>query len=463
MGKYTKIVVLLIFGVGLSLVPTPEGLKPEAWDLFAIFITTIFAVITKSLGIFNASILALAVAILSGTLKPEVAYSGFSEGFILLIVVAFLVARGVIKSGLGKRIAYIVIKKIGKSTLGLGYATFITDCIIAPAFPSNTARSGVLYPIIESLAIGNGSRPDDGSAKKIGNYLMMNGIAGLSISSTLWFTAMAANPLGAEMAKKLGVDITFGSWFVASSVPSIVAIILLTWLLLKIVNPDIKHTPDAPKIAKKELDNMGPLSFKEKIMAGTFIFLVGSWALSSTFGIDKTAIAFLGLAILMIYEIFTIKDLKSDGSALSTFIWFSILFTLSSQLNSLGFMKYLGDHIATALSGFEWHIAYIILMISYILIHYFFVSQTAQMLALYGIYLQVGINLGVPKELLAYMLIFATNFFSPITPQGSSANIIFVGSGYLDTGELYKYGGLVVLINSVIYLTIGSAWLLMLY
>jgi DASS family divalent anion:Na+ symporter len=61
------------------------------------------------------------------------------------------------------------------------------------------------------------------------------------------------------------------------------------------------------------------------------------------------------------------------------------------------------------------------------------------------------------------MLIFATNFFSPITPQGSSANIIFVGSGYLDTGELYKYGGLVVLINSVIYLTIGSAWLLMLY
>ena len=136
---------------------------------------------------------------------------------------------------------------------------------------------------------------------------------------------------------------------------------------------------------------------------------------------------------------------------------------LSTQLSELGFMEYLGVNIAGFLTGASWQFAYLILMITYILSHYLFVSQTAHMLALYPIYLKVGVNLGVPVELLAYMLIFATNFFSPITPQGSSANIIFVGSDYLQTSEIYKYGGIITLLNSLIFLSVGTLWLMILY
>ena len=129
--------------------PVPNGLNPQAWQLFLVFMATILAVLTEVLPIFLAAVLALAVTVLTGLLTPQQAYSGFSQGFILLIAVAFLVARGVVKSGLGERIAYLLIARLGATTLGLGYALFVSDLLIAPAFPSNTARSGVLFPVVQ--------------------------------------------------------------------------------------------------------------------------------------------------------------------------------------------------------------------------------------------------------------------------------------------------------------------------
>ena len=457
-----RIAAMLVLGIVIWFIPPPTGLTTQAWHLFAIFITTIIAIILNVASIFNLAIAALAIAILTGTLTGEQGYSGFSKDFILLIVVAFLLARGAINSGLGERIAFLIIRRLGKSTLGLGYSMAITDAIIAPAFPSNTARSGVLYPITQAIAIGGGSRPDDGTERKLGNFLMMNGVAGLTISSALWLTAMAANPAGVGIAQEYGIDISFGSWFLASLVPSLVALIVVPYVLFKVVNPETKHTPEAPELANAQLEKMGKMSKKEWIMGITFILVVLAWGLSATFTIDKTAIAFLGLAVVMFTNIFTVDDLKKEGGVLEIWMWFSILYTLSTFLNEFGFMPWLGDNIASFMEGYSWPIVYVVLVVAYVLIHYFFVSQTAQVLALYGVFLSVGLAAGVPGALMAFMLLFASNFFAAITPQGSSANVIFAAPGYMSTQEMYKYGAVVTVVNTVIYLTVGSAWILLL-
>jgi len=134
---------------------------------------------------------------------------------------------------------------------------------------------------------------------------------------------------------------------------------------------------------------------------------------------------------------------------------------MSSELNRLGFMSYVGGGIASQLDGFSWPTVYVLLVCIYVLIHYLFVSQTAHMLALFGVFLQVGMQAGVPGELLALMLLFATNFNSVITPQGSSANVLFAGSGYLSASDIYKNGGIVTLVNTLIFLTIGTGWILL--
>jgi DASS family divalent anion:Na+ symporter len=152
-GGLIVAVALLVWFVA----PVPDGLTLQAWRLFLIFISTIAIVIADAMPIFVAAIGALAISILTAVLTPSQAFSGFSDGLILLIVVASLIARGVIRSGLGTRIAYLIITKLGKTTLGLGYSMVATDLLIAPAFPSNTARSGVLFPIVQSLALGSHS------------------------------------------------------------------------------------------------------------------------------------------------------------------------------------------------------------------------------------------------------------------------------------------------------------------
>jgi len=449
----------LLVGTAIWLSPVPGGLATEAWQLFAIFFATIFAVVSGAASILLAAIVALVVAVLSGVLPAEVAYGGFSQGFILLIVVAFLVGRGVVNSGLGARIGYILVSKFGHSSLGLAYSVIATDALIAPAFPSNTARSGVLFPIVYSLAESNGSHPWEESRHRLGAYLMMTTMTGLGLSSALWLTAMAANPLGVALAEQRGVTITFGSWLLASSLPTLSAMVIVPWLLYKVFTPGLTRTPEAPANAKLKLLELGRMSVKEWITLATFLCMVSGWALSSLLSLDPTAIAFGGLAVMILSGIFTLDDIKQSGDALETLIWFAILYTLSTQLDAMGFMAYVGELLGSFADGLNGAVTFVALLGIYVLVHYLFVSQTAHLLALFGIFLGLS-QPEVPVELMAMMLLLATNFFSVLTPQASSCNVIFVGSGYIEGREVYRYGALATLACFIIYLLIGTPWIL---
>ena len=441
--------------------PPPSELTAQAWRLFAIFAGSIFSVVVGALPILTASVFAVATAVLTGLLQPDDAYAGFANGTILLIVVAFLVAGAVVKSGLSTRAGYWMVSWFGKSTLGLSYSIFVLDAVIAPAFPSNTARSGVLYPLAFSLADAAGAKPNQAQRRNLGAFLMFSGIASLSVSSALWLTAMAANPLGTEIARGHGVEIGFGRWLLAASVPTTCAIVVLPWALHRMIQPEVRATPDAPAAARKALAALGPLTRKEWIVLSVFAGMVVLWASAATIGLDSTAIAFLGLGALLATGGITLQDIAQQGDVLATFIWFAVLFTLSSQLNQLGFMGFLGGRLASALSGLASPTAGLVLVAGYILLHYLFVSQTAHLLALFGVFLDVGVRLGVNPMVLAFQLLFATNYFSVIAPQGSSANLLFAGSGYLSDGELYKLGAITTMISFLIYAVVGTPWLML--
>jgi len=441
--------------------PVPDGLTPAAWHLFAIFAATIASVVVGALPILAASILGASIAVLAGVIPAKDAWAGFANGTILLIVTAFLVARAVVTCGLGERIGHFVVSRFGRSTLGLGYSLFLVDAVIAPAFPSNTARSGVLYPLAASLAETAGAKRGDPSRARQGAFLMFAGIASLSLSSALWLTAMAANPLGTEIARAQGLHIGFGTWLIASSVPTLAAMALLPFVLYKLMKPEVTATPEAPAAARAALKALGPLTRPEWIVTVTFVVMVGLWGSASILDVDATAVAFLGLAVFMVTGVLTSADIAKEGDVLATYIWFALLFTLSTQLNDLGFMGFVGQRLAAAMLGVRPLLAALVLVIAYVLLHYLFVSQTAHLLALFAVFLDVGAKLGVPLFPLAFLLLFATNFFSAITPQGSSANLLFAASGYLSQRDLYRLGAVTTAVNLAVYLVIGIPWLVL--
>ena len=455
----TARIVTLLLALVLWWTPPPDGLGLQAWRLFVIFAAAIGAVVVEAVPILTASVFAVAASVLTGLLQPEDAYAGFGNGTILLIVIAFLVASAVVKCGLGTRAGHWIVSRFGRSTLGLSYSIFVIDAVIAPAFPSNTARSGVLYPLAVSLAEAAGAKPDQPGRRKLGAFLMFSGIASLGVSSALWLTAMAANPLGTEMARGSGVEIGFGRWLVASSVPTVCAFVVLPLLLYRIIGPEVRNTPEAPAAARRALAALGPFSRHEWTVLVVFAGMVALWASAATLGLDSTAIAFLGLGALLVTGALTLSDIAKQGDVLATFIWFAVLFTLSSQLNELGFMGFVGRRLAGALGSLASPTAGLILVAAYVLLHYLFVSQTAHLLALFGVFLDVGVKLGVNPAVLAFQLLFATNYFSPITPQGSSANLLFAGSGYLSQGDLYRLGAITTAASALIYFVIGTPWL----
>jgi DASS family divalent anion:Na+ symporter len=451
--------VVIAAALALWFLPPPDGLTLAAWRLFVVFAAAILSVVVSAFPILTASVLAIAAAVLTRLLAPAKAYAGFANGTILLIVLAFLVARAVVKCGLGARLGYLVVSIFGRSTLGLAYSIFLVDGLIAPAFPSNTARAGVIYPLAFALADVGGARPGSDRCRRVGSFLMFSGMASLSLSSALWLTAMAANPLGVEVARTFGVDIAFGGWMVAASLPTLVAMAVTPLALHWLIAPERTRTPEAPAAARRSLAALGPLTRDEWCVLAAFIGMVALWACAATLALDSTAVAFLGLGVLLASGVLTLDDIAKEGDVLATFIWFAVLFTLSGQLNELGFMGFVGERIAGALGGLPALAAGIALVAAYVLLHYVFVSQTAHSLALLGVFLDVGVKLGVPAAPLAFQLLFATNYFASITPQGSSANLLFAGSGFLSQRELYRLGGLTTAFNMFLYLVVGLPWL----
>jgi divalent anion:Na+ symporter, DASS family len=244
----------------------------------------------------------------------------------------------------------------------------------------------------------------------------------------------------------------------ASSVPSLIAIGLLPLIVAKIFPPRVGKTPEAPAAARKELASMGSMSRDEWITAVTFVLMVAGWVFGGKFNLNTTSVAFMGFGVLLLANVITLEDIAKQGGTLTTFLWLAVLFAMSAQLNELGFMGYIGERLASGLGGLAWPALYVTLIVLYVFIHYMFVSQTSQVLALFGVFLDVGTRGGVPLPLMSFALLFASSYFSVITPQGGSQNIIFAASGYLTQRELYKLGLITTLAFLAVYLLIGSPW-----
>ncbi|MBI3211445.1 MAG: DASS family sodium-coupled anion symporter, partial [Simkania negevensis] len=313
----------ILLGVFIWFLPPPEGVTTQAMHVFAIFVFTVIGIILRPFPVGTIAFLGLMLSVATKTLSFTETFSGFVNPIVWLIVVAFFISRGFIKTGLGERIAYFVIKLLGKSTLGMGFGLVLTDLILAPAIPSLTARvGGIVYPIVTSLARAFGSEPHS-HPRKLGAYLIKTTFQGAVITSGMFLTAMAGNPLVAHIAKQVGVTITWGNWALAASVPGLLSLLAVPLILYKFYPPEVKETPDAKKFATQKLAEMGPISFQEWIMIISFVFLVTLWILGPILNLEATVAALIGLAILLLTSILSWEDVTKEKGAWDTLMWFA--------------------------------------------------------------------------------------------------------------------------------------------
>jgi len=460
--------ITLIIGLVIAFIPAPAGVTIEAWRLFAIFAATILGIILKAAPMGTMCMLAVALTASTQVLAPGnpsasivKSLSGFGDKVIWLIGISFFIARGFIKTGLGDRIAFLFIRLFGKSTLGLAYGLGLADLCLAPAIPSNTARGGgIIYPIMKSMAISFGSVPDDPKThRKLGAYLTLNSYYMNLITSSMFLTGTASNPMCQKFAANLGINITWMSWAAAGFVPGLVAFLVIPFVLYKIYPPELKKTGDAPKIASGKLREMGAMKRNEWLMLLAFAILLTLWIFGDKLSVDATTTAFIGLCVLLLTSVLTWEDIKSEKGAWDTIVWFAVLVMMASSLNELGFIGWFSELVRKEIGMLSWGIAFPVIILVYFFSHYIFASATAHVAAMYAALLGVGVSLGIPPMLLAMMLGFMGSIYGVLTHYGHGPAPVFFGSNYVELKAWWVKGLEIGIVLLIIYMGIGGLWM----
>ena len=473
-GAIAPIAVALI----LALLPAPPGLPHFAWTYFSIFAGVIVGLVLEPLpgaaialiGLTLVTVLA-PIALFSPQQLTQPGFhpanaalrwalSGYSNSTVWLIFGAFILALGYNKTGLGHRIALVIIERLGKSTLLLGYGITLADTLLAPFIPSPTARSGgIIYPIANDLALDYGSKPNDASSRRVGSYLMWVAIMTTCVTSSLFLTAGSFNLLAAGLVENLThVELRWSDWFVTAAPAIIPLVILVPVLTYWLYPPEVKQNPGVSHWAAEQLDKIGPLTRHEVILGAIVVLSLVLWVGGGAH-VGAAIVAFIGVSLMLVTGVLTWSDIAEHKRAWTTFAWLGALITLSDGLDRVGFVKWLAQVVAVRMHGFSPLVAMIVLLALFFALHYVFASVDAYTTALLPVILLTGTAIpGIPVKEFALLLCMELGIMGVLTPFADATSPIYANSGYLPAKDYWRLGSIFGAIFLMVFLAIGVPW-----
>jgi DASS family divalent anion:Na+ symporter len=458
-----KLLIPIAIGAVLWFIPTPEGLNIKAWQMLAIFVATIAGIILAPLPMSAVAIIGATVAAMLDVIPFSAIVDSTGTDLVWLVILAFFISRGIIKSGLGRRVALLFMRVLGKRTIGLGYGLALTELVVAPAMPSITARAGgVMLPITRAVSEVLGSEPNDPSRTRVGRYLILCAFHANIITAGMFITAMAGNPLAVKLAADQGVTISWMDWTLAAFGPGILCLIAIPLALLRLAPPEIVETPDAPALAQRELAAIGPMSSQELIMAAIFAGLLVLWVFGDQLKIGATLAAAIGLSLMFLTRVLTWQDALDEKAAWDTMIWIALLIMLASKLNEYGLVSWFGKEFGAHLEGHRLIVVYALVAVVYFYSHYLFASATAHISALYPLSLALLIAAGAPPFASAIALGALSSIYGCLTQYAIGSGPVMFGAGYVTQGEWWRVGFVMSVIYLAIWLLIGPLWWMLL-
>ncbi|HVT37537.1 MAG TPA: DASS family sodium-coupled anion symporter [Gemmatimonadaceae bacterium] len=450
--------VVLVPGVAIWTLPLLD-LSPEQRHLLAVFVATIIALVAHPVPMGVSALTAMTFLAFTRTLPPARVLAGFSNLTVWLVFSAFLFARAVTVTHVGQRIAYFFIHRFGRSPLTLGYSLAAADVVLAPFVPSDTARGGgIMFPVTRSVAQAAGSEPGP-TALRLGAFLMLVSFHATYTASGMFLTGMAANPLIAEFARKqANVELTWARWITGSIVPALLTLVLVPLLIRRFVPPTIDDIDAVSVHARTQLADMGAMRRTEWILVVVMLTVMAGWVTSPLHGLHNTVVALAGVCALLLLGVLTWDDLLAERRAWDALIWFAPLLMMADALNEAGVIRALSTAFFAHVNGYAWTVAFPLLAVTYLYLHYGFASMTAHVTALYPSFIGAALLAGAPPLVAALVLAYFSNLNASLTHYGTGSAPIFFGAGYVSQGVWWRVGLSVSLLNVVIWLGVGMLW-----
>lgn len=460
-NKILKMIPVVLLPLLTWFTQAPEGLDAETWHLFGLCMSLLFGLILKPFSepVISLIILGIGSLIVS---KPAVLYSGFAAQGVWFLLAVLLACGAFKKTGLGKRLAYILLSKFGKtkfgkSSLGLGYIMMLCDFILSPATGSNTSRSAIVFPIFRGVAESFGSYPDK-EPRKIGAYLeLLEHVVAMS-TAVLFLTGMASNAVIASTIKDVtGIELTWMLWFKAALVPGLIVLLLCPLVIYKLYPPEMKHFDHIEEFVAEKMAELGKMTKQETILLVLFILAILGWMFGPKIGIGMYPVAFAFLALELLTGVMDWDDLMKEKGAWNMYIWYGAFFSLSGAINTGGFYTWLSGKIQNVLdlSAISGLLVLVILMLLSFAVKYFFVSNAAYIASIYPVILTLAAATKVNMMALALMMAFFGGYGALLCNYGNGASIYIYGNGYVKQKDWYLVGTIALFLIFAVYLVIG--------
>lgn len=450
--KFGKLIIIaFIASILCFILPDYTVLSPASVRMLIIFISTMICIISEVCNPIILLLLAVTCASLSGTIDVKMGFSGFSNTVPWLLFVVLSLAKTISSSTLGLRLAYLFMKYFGGSMTGLSYSLLLTELLIGPLLPSNTARAASLdMPLVKSLTQYISCNTKGVSEKSIGSYLSLLGICGNAASSGLFLTAMLSNTLVVDAAAQFGLNATWITWFRYMIIPYFAFLILLPFILQVICKPNIHNLNTLKELAAKKYEELGSITNQEKLIIFVFLGMLVLWIFSAILNLPIMTTALIGLCIFIFTGVLNIKEILSNYGTFSSVVLLGLMISLVNCLVDLKVIEWFSGIISNSVCDFNKSIVFIIITSTYYFAQYFFTCESSKIIALYAPFLGAGIAVGIDARMLAVTLAAFSSAADVLSSHVSPSGLTLYSAGYLSFKKWMYYG----IIIAVCFLTI---------
>ena len=430
----------VVFAAVLLVMPLPPGMSPAAQKVLAVLLWAVIIWVTEAMPVGAAGLLIPALLVISGA-QPKLpqALSGFSQGVVILALVAFLFAAFMQLSGLDRRIALTMVQKFRATTVGrMVWSMFATNFILAFMIPGSVARQGTLLPVVNGLVRLFGDTPEERAAKKA---LVIHALTyACLICGIVIQTAHMPNLIMTGLfSKELNIQISFIKWFLMQFPILMMFVFTYIWTGWYFKAQGL-NVPGGLEMVERERQALGKASREEWLILALFVLVALAWATESLHKISTPVVGLLFVALFFIPGLLPYKwGPIQDKTIWGTWLMLAGAMSLSGAVSASGLATYLANLAQPIAAGHHWVVILIIMIIATHIIRLGMLSNVAAISMLAPVMLAMApmFNLHpIPFTL----IVCNTDTFAYLLPTQTTAGVIAYSTGTFTFADYAKVG-----------------------
>ncbi|MDR1907995.1 MAG: anion permease [Holosporales bacterium] len=453
------LLIITLVGAMIAILPPPAGVDPKAFPIFGIFIAVILGVLLQPYPMVVVTLIGFFACLIFKLIPASEGFACFGQSVVWLVVFASIAAKSFVKTNLGHRTACFFIQKMGHSSLSLAYGITFGELILSPMIPSNTARAScVTVPLTVSISESLGSFATNHTEGVVGRFLSLCSVHANQLTCAVFLTSVASNPICQNFMADIGIHVSWIEWFIIASVPGLLCLFAMPWIMYKLSPPQLTKIANAGEIAQKQLSTMPPMSKKEYITMFVFIGMLTCWIFGDVIHVPTGVVALGGLCALLATNVLDAEDLTGAKDIWSICIWLSILNVMALKLTEFGLIQHYSLVLRGSVSGMAWPLALCVVSVTYYFARYLVPGNVLHACAMFPPFAQLLIACGVPAKLGCMTLGIITAYCGFVTPYGSSSCPLYFNTGYIDQRLWWRIGFITTLIYFAIWGIFGGIW-----